>query len=341
MNFEKSRESINKLLENNTRIRWGILVLSAILFIIILYPSLVITKHRYNVGDVVERDIKAAKDFFIEDQAATDKKRQQAVADVLTVYDFDANLANTLKRNVEQAFGDLRSVIEQYQNSLLKELEIQSEPEPIEPQDPKLSLQQLIRQKQEQFEETIGIRVSQGAYQALAKEGFSINIANLINKILAAILNNGVVTNKEILLKELDKGIILRDVATKKERIAGNLNQFYGLNQAKAIVRTIGQADLQDLDYTLKNLVVDFVQELIQPNITLNRSETQERQNKIAAEITPVLYKIKAGEMLLREGARVTELDLLKFEALQSQTQKEQILLSSLGAALLLVSLLI
>jgi hypothetical protein len=232
-------------------------------------------------------------------------------------------------------------VIEEYQNSLLKELEAQSEADPAVPRDPKPSLQELIRQKQEQFEKTIGIRVSQGAYQALAKEGFSTKIANLINKILTPILNNGVVTNKEILLKELDKGIILRDVATKKERIAGNLNQFYGLNQAKAIVRTIGQNDLQGLDYTLKNLVVDFVQELIQPNITLNRNETQERQNKIAEEIKPVLYKIKAGEMLLREGARVTELDLLKLKALQSETKKVQILLSSLGAALLLISLLI
>ena len=340
MNFEKGRESINKLLDNNTRIRWGILVLTAILFIIILYPSLITTKHQYNLGDVVERDIKAARDFFIEDQTATEKKRQQAVADVLTVYDFDANLANTLKRKVEQAFVDLRSVIEQYQNSLVEELETLSEPEPVEPQDPKPSLPELIREKQEHFEETIGIRVSQGAYQALAKEGFSIKIADLINKILAAILNNGVVTNKEILLKEQDKGIILRDVATKKERIAGNLNQFYGLNQAKAIVRTIGQPDLQDLPYTLKNLVVDFVQELIQPNITLNRSETQERQNKIGAEIKPVLYKIKAGEMLLREGARVTELDLLKLEALQSEAKREQILIRSLGAALLLISLL-
>jgi hypothetical protein len=341
MNFEKSRESINKLLDNNTRIRWGILVLSTILFIIILYPSLVITKQRYNLGDVVERDIKASRDFFIEDQAATDKNRQQAMADVLTVYDFDANLANTLKRNVAQAFGDLSSLIESYQSSRLQELETQSEPDSIQPQDPKPSIQELVQEKQEQFEETIGIRVSKGAYQALAKEGFSIKVANLISKIFTSILNNGVVTNKEILLKELDKGIILRDVATKKERIAGNLNQFYGLNQAKAMVRTIGQPDLQDLDYTLKNLVVDFVQELIQPNITLNRSETQERQNKIGAEIKPVLYKIKAGEMLLREGARVSELDLVKLEALQSQTKKEQILLSSLGAALLLVSLLI
>ncbi|MGD9412617.1 MAG: hypothetical protein PVJ54_12190, partial [Desulfobacterales bacterium] len=157
MNFEKGKESINKLLDNNTRIRWGILVLSAILFIIILYPSLVSTTHEYSLGDVVERDIKAPRDFFIEDQAATDKKRQQAVAGVLTVYDFDANLAHTLKRNVEQAFGDLGAVIEEYQNSLLKELEAQSEADPAVPRDPKPSLQELIRQKQEQFEKTIGI----------------------------------------------------------------------------------------------------------------------------------------------------------------------------------------
>jgi membrane-associated HD superfamily phosphohydrolase len=103
MIFEKGNASINRLLDNNIRIRWGILVLSTILFIIILYPTLVITKHQYILGDVVDRDIKAPEDFFIEDEVATEKNRQQAVAGVLTVYDYDVNLANTLKNNVEQA----------------------------------------------------------------------------------------------------------------------------------------------------------------------------------------------------------------------------------------------
>ena len=340
MNFEKSKESINNLLDNNTRIRWGILVLFTILFIIILYPSLVITKQQYNLGDVVERDVKAPKNFFIEDQTATDKNRQQAMSQLLTVYDYDANLANTLKGRVEQAFEELRILIDAV-SGRDQVLESQVDPDQILPENPQPSLQTLIWEKQEQFEETIGIRVSKGAYQALAKEGFTQNTANLIAKILTKILTTGVVTNKEILLKELDKGIILRDVESKQERIAGNLNQFYGLNQAKAIVRTIGQPYLQDLDYTLKNLVIDFVQELIQPNITLNRSETQERKNKVAAEIEPVLYKIKAGEMLLREGERVTEIDLLKLEALQSQTKKQQFFFSSLGAALLIMCLLV
>ncbi|MBW2489108.1 MAG: HD family phosphohydrolase, partial [Deltaproteobacteria bacterium] len=341
MNFHKSKESINKLLDNNTRIRWGILVLFVILFIIILYPSLVITRHQYNLGDVVERDIKASRDFFIEDQAVTEKNRQQTMAEVLTVYDFDANLATTLMRNVTQAFDDLRTAIESTQDSLLQETGEASDPNHILLGDAKPSEQALIREKQPQFEETIGIRVSTGAYQALAKEGFSSDVADLIVKILNAILSTGVVTNKEILLKELDKGIILRDVATKNEKFVANLNQFYGLNQAKAMVRSISQPYLEGIDYTLKNLIVDFVQELIQPNITLNRSETQERQNKVAAEVKPVLYKIKAGEMVLREGSLVSEFDLLKLRALHAQTQREQILLSSFGAALLLMCLLV
>ncbi|MGD9085230.1 MAG: HDIG domain-containing protein, partial [Desulfobacterales bacterium] len=205
----------------------------------------------------------------------------------------------------------------------------------------KPTVKPLIWEKQAQFEETIGIRVSKGAYQALAKEAFSSDVADLIVKILNAILSTGVVTNKEILLKELDKGIILRDVATKNEKFVANLNQFYGLNQSKAMVRSISQPYLEGIDYTVKNLVVDFVQELIQPNITLNRSETQERQNKVAAEVKPVLYKIKSGEMVLREGSLVTEFDLLKLQALHAQTQREQILLSSFGAALLLMCLLV
>ena len=180
MNFDKSKESINKLLDNNTRIRWGILVLFVILFIIILYPSLVITRHQYNLADVVERDIKASRDFFIEDRAVTEKNRQQAMSEVLTVYDFDANLAKTLMRNVTQAFDELRAVIDSAQDSSLQETGEASDPDQIQPDDAKPSEQVLIWEKQTQFEETIGIRVSKGAYQALAKEAFSSDIADLI-----------------------------------------------------------------------------------------------------------------------------------------------------------------
>ena len=85
MSKEKNKESVNKLLYSDRRFRWGILCSLLILFSIILYPNLVITKHQYKLGDVAEKDIKSPRDFFIEDQAATEANRQLAVEKVLTV----------------------------------------------------------------------------------------------------------------------------------------------------------------------------------------------------------------------------------------------------------------
>src|SRR5210317_1201116 len=109
MSKEKNKESSNKFLDYDRRFHWGILLTVAILSSIILFPNLVITRHQYTLGDVAERDIKSPRDFFIEDQAATEINRQQSVEKVLTVYDYDADLARTLSRNLESAFAEMRA----------------------------------------------------------------------------------------------------------------------------------------------------------------------------------------------------------------------------------------
>jgi len=339
MSKEKHRDSVRKNLDAVKRWRWGILFSVTILFSVILFPSLVITKHQYGLGDVAERDIKSPRDFFIEDTAATEKNRRQAVDAVLTVYDYDAGLATSLTRKVEDVFAKIRSA--------------SATPDQGPPQQPAVNttdgqaaskVQKTapleITDKRKFLEENLSIRVSKGAFIELKKVDFSEEISGAINGILKNILDNGVVTNKEILLKEAEKGIHLRNVATKEEKELHQLKKFYGLDQAKTMVRIVGQPLLDDLDYGLLNLVVDFVQRLIQPNVTLNRSETEERKNKAAAEIKPVLHKIKAGEMLLREGERVTSVQLLKLKTLETETRNEQVFLTSIGAAMLLLLLL-
>jgi putative nucleotidyltransferase with HDIG domain len=341
MKIEKSKEAFSNYFDASNRMRWGILVVVTVIFTILLYPNLVITKHQYSLGDIAERDIKAPKDFFVEDESATEKKRQQATAEVLTVYDYDADLAETIGQNVVQAFAEMSKIIEAENTPTNQDEATPLELEETIIEDKKLSLHDQLWAKRELFEDKIGFRVSKGAFRALEKEAFSQNIPVIINKTLVEILKNGVVTNKEILLKEMDKGIILRNVNTQKERGVRNLKQFYGLDQAKARAQVIGQPFLKDIEYTVKNLIIDFVQDLIQPNITLNKNETQERKKSAAAEIKPVLHKIKAGEMLLREGERVTEVQLLELKTLEVQTKTEQVLLSSLGAAMIMLCLLI
>ncbi|MFC1857790.1 HD family phosphohydrolase [Thermodesulfobacteriota bacterium] len=346
---DKNKYPAFRRLASSNYIRVGLLVAVTLIFTLTLYPNLVIPKHSYKLGDVVEHNIKAPKDFFVEDKDVTEKNRQRAVDSVLTVYDHDTMLSSRLRGRVEEAFADLRSVFEE-EKEKQREHEILLSPENLSPISRELpagsesesgSAREKIWGKKGTFEEKMGIAISDGAYKILENEEFSAKISDLINEILSEIMENGVVAHKELLLKESDSGIVLRTLEPKTERTVTSLKQFYGLDQSKTMVRIIGDPLLKGLNYNLVNLIVDFSQRLVQPNITLNRSETEERKKKAAAEIKPVLYKIKAGEMLLRDGERVTEVHLLKLKAMQTQIKHKRIVASSFGSAMIMLFLLL
>lgn len=270
MNLKNTQFSLNKLFANNDRVRWGILASVTIIFTILLYPSLVVKKHSYKLGDVATKDIKAKKDFLIEDEDATETSRVKTLENVQTVYDHDITLSGKINRQIEAAFGDLQTIFEASKTQDSPET---SETSSFENVGEKISLHDLVWQKKPAFEEKLGISVSDGAYKILEKEAFSKDISNLISRISTELLENGVVANKELLLKEADKGIILRDIKTKKEKVVFNLKHFYDLDQAKTMVKIIGQPIIKNRNYILRNMIVDFSRRLIQPNITLNRSD--------------------------------------------------------------------
>lgn len=338
---ERKKYLDKQVLYNSTYIPWIIMISVTAIFMFILYPTLVPTKHVYHLGDVAESNIKAPKDFFIEDKAATESNRRQAIESVLTVYDHDVTLSSQLEEGIQRAFTMCREVFkpvdtdERVPPEGEKEAgspKVTVEREPVEMQIEKLK---------DKFQESMGITISSGAYNILVENEFAMEIETPIIKILSEILDNGVAANKEILLRETGKGITLRDIGSGTEKLLRTFTQFYGLDQAKTMVRIIGQPLLEDMSYNLRNMIIDFVQQLIQPNITLNRSETEARKKKAALDIKPILYQIKAGEMLLREGERVTKTQLLKLDTLQKKTKEENRLINGFGAALIMLCLLV
>ena len=337
MNIIKTQLSLNRLIDNSDSVRWALLVAVTIVFTILLYPNLVIKKYSYKLGDVVTRDIKAAKNFLIEDKDATEAGRKQAVENVLTVYDHDVSISTKTSLKTKKAFDDLRAMLETIKSiDSLKKTETSSS----ENEEQKLIVHNLIWQKKADFEEKIGISVNDADYKILELEAFSDDISKFISSILKEIFDNGVVANKEMLLKETDRGIILSDIKTKNEMLVYNLKHFYGLDQAKTMVKIIGNPILQNKTPDLRNLIVDFAQRLIQPNITLNRSETEKRKKEAYSEVKPIFYKIKAGEMLLREGERVTKDQLLKLKIYQEGVKNEKVLTNCIGSALFILCIL-
>jgi putative nucleotidyltransferase with HDIG domain len=325
MKIGTPKGAVATFFRSSPAIPWALLGLVLLVFGTLLFPGLIVTQPRYESGDVAERDIKAPADFFVEDREATAARRQQAADAVLTVYDHNLTLLSAIGENIQAAFAQAREA--------LTRPPADAPARPAAPPD--------MDRLKESVEKTLGIHLNPGAFRILAEEGFSANIADRIIQILEEILDNGVVANKELLLREADRGIVLRPVGGAEERGVRNLRRFYGLDQAKTMVRVVAEPLVRDLSYSRVNLVVDLAQRLIQPNITLNRNETEQRKKAAAEAVKPILYQIKAGEMLLREGERVTGVQLLKLNALRSQKRQERRYIRSLGAVALLLCLMV
>ena len=348
--------SIQVLLQPN-HLRWMILLVIILVFCAILYPGLADTKLNYQIGDVAQRNIKATRDFLIEDRKATETNRTEAAAAVLTVYDHDTELARRTAASIEQAFAEMRKELAKAREAfapppLTEETTPLAPEEVVALQDPPASLpappaaslptiDETMADKRQELEERLGARIDQETYGFLVQSGFAPAIAQRITHILTEILRSGIVTSKDILLKEGERGIVLRAVSSGKEQTVRNLRQFYGLDEAQTMVRVIGQPMLKDLGYSDYQLIVDLAQDLLHPNITLNRNETSKRREEAVEAVKPVFHKIKSGEMLLREGERVTAVQLLKLRALEEERRGQRIALSSLGAALILICLLV
>ena len=348
---DRKKKSSNGNFARGPYIRWVLLILILFIFGIGLYPRLGANLHHYEVGDVVKSDIKATENFFIEDEAATEAHRRQAVDNVLTVYDLNPKVLKGTVKRLNDAFEKLRAIyIEEKQKLQTDPLEAMSvDPQtltaPIDPIDvpdlPQVPLTDRMMAKRSIFNGIIGIQLSSGAFDILIENEFDEQIPRLLTTIITQIFSNGVVANKEILLKASDKGITLRNVETLTETHVLNLKQFYGPDQAKTMVRVVADPLLKGMNYALLNLIVDFSQRLVQPNITSNSLETEARKEAAADQIKPVLYMIKKGEMLLREGERVTPLHLRKLNAMRGRDKDHHVPFAVAGAVLMLAAILI
>lgn len=321
--------SIKKGISTDTWSLAVILLSLTVLSTLILFPKLMIVRTAYQLGDVAEKDIKAPTDLLIEDTEATTQKRLQAREEILTVYDYNTKLLANAMRKINDAFGLARNIMEA------------PVPDGADGENHAADVRNRLKEVKPRFENILGIPVDNGAYGILINQRFSRKIPDLIISILSQILNNGVIGNKELLIQENQKGIVLKTIDADSERIVLNLRQFYSPDQAKTMVRVIGEPILKGVDYNLVNLIVDFTQRLIQPNITLNRTETENRRKAAESQVQPILYKIKKGEMILREGDRVSQIHVGKLKTLQEQSGKKRVFEKSIGTAMIIFSLLI
>jgi putative nucleotidyltransferase with HDIG domain len=304
---------------------WFILFSVSIVISVLLFPHALTGPKTYSAGDVAERDIKAVQEFLVEDPELTEKSRQDAYKSVLPVYDFDPEGSNAALR-IREAFKLAREGL----------LKVPSG------QDGQERSQAGSRETGKgEFFETLGAKPDEKLFKILAKSGFSAELEEAAVMMVTNCLKNGILAEDPLTMVESAKGLVLRDIRTEKETRPADTRDFLTMSTAKAFLKeqanrmapALSSPEVADAAYSLALA-------MIQPNITFNKRETEIRRDQAVRDVKPFYFIVKKGEMLVREGERITPVHLMKLEE-HKKILKRKEMLTGAPAMALLTSLLL
>ena len=318
------------------RLRWIVVITLSVTISVLLFPGILTKPADYRIGDVAPRDIKASHDFLIENKELTEKDREKAMKDVLAVYDFDSSALDVVPSIREafavgrEQFGETPDVDHPNQND-------QDRAEEVLPQG-----SEGYELSEERFFGILELDPDEKLFSRLAESGFPLNVEEAVVGLVTSVLERGIVANKTMLKTQMERGgIVLHEIYSKKESTVADAERFYDMAGAKGYIRSQAR-DLQEKigSSDLAESTVRLAQLLIRPNLTYNQRETESRKGLAGEAVKPVYFKIKKGEMLVREGERIGPEHLVKL-AEENRSLRGMDLVGRVPAMAILIAVLL
>ena len=285
------------------------LLLVSILIAFIVIPKGSFIPGFYQPGDIASRNVKAPRDLLVPDETLTEKKQREAADAVLPIYDYDPRAGRDITERLKQGFVILQKQIES---------------EPV---------------ARHELETLLGISLSDAELTVLRQVAAKPEQVTLLVQVLQKVMLNQIVGNLQLFQTGGERGIVIRNLITREERVTQGLDQVIGIGDA--FDQVSGQlAKLKNLSAEDRSILYAQVSKLLRPNLTYNQSETENRRIAGRAAVKPVLMQVKKGEMIVREGERVTEEQVTKLKALRDFGSDHMPLRMAVGLSLALVLLL-
>ncbi len=242
-------------------------------------PTLTFRRASVHAGEIATRDVIAPRDLIVPDAAATARRRVEASADVLPVYDWDTAAADRLASELSASFRKARAAA---QSSGRR----------------RSGLPPAIR-------DAFDLPIGDEALSALAQLQFSPDMEERLLKAGADLYRVGVVDNRELLGQNHDRGIQLRDVRSGREVRRKDLSDVveYGSQTKNAVARRLGNGPLKGRALTE---VSAFLAAALRPNMTFDATETARRRDEAARSVETVLTKIPRGKVIVRKGDEIS-----------------------------------
>ncbi|MBN1227705.1 MAG: HDIG domain-containing protein, partial [Deltaproteobacteria bacterium] len=276
---------------------WIYLIILSCSVTFLLFPNILLSlKEGYHIGEIAEKDIKASQEFLVEDEELTKQRKDEAEKSSLFVYDSDNSKAD-INRRIRESFTFGRQAIL---------------PIVFSEMEPALRSEKLEELKKKYFE-ILEFSEDPDLFRQLTNDNFSRKMEDSITVAVNLVLGKGIVGNKTVLMSQKGKGIILKDISSQEEKKVEDVSLFYSLEDARKQVSSVIEQNLKNNGRPeIMGTAVKFAELFLRPNITFNKKQTEIEKEKARESVNPIFFKVKKGEMIVREGEKITSTHLIK-----------------------------
>jgi hypothetical protein len=276
---------------------WSVIAGLVIVFLISSQHS--IRTYDYSAGDVVEADIAAPIELRVPDPESTARRRDEARAAVLDVYDFDpfAWREPVASLNALFAWGREQVLDGGSWPDLERDLRVQviSEADAV-----------------------LGLMLPDGLIGPAWDEGFTAETELAAERLLRNQVQHALLGTTQVLSLGRHSAIRLRDIADQKERVLDDLSDIVDLETARGRIRRQVMETLE-VDAEMEEGLAALLGKLLLPNLTYSSNETLSRRQDAVGAVDQVFYQVKRGRAIAREGDAVTDRMLRELTAFRQQ----------------------
>ena len=284
---------------------WALL---AMMMAAMITPRLIVPGYKYQLDDIAVYTVNAPRDFSVEDQKATELRREERLQAVRSVYDFNSRIDREVEERITHSFLSLRALLDQ------------------QPRE-----ENLTAKARTMFEEQLKIQVDADDFNLLLAREFKKEIEDYLLDLVVPFTQREIVPSKAQLFKERGRGIVLRNIYTQDEIIFEDFAPFIDLKEAEMLMRREARQQFKKLRGDVSRAIVDIALKLIVPTITLNSLETNERRTAVLQAVSPLYYNVKKGETIVQAGDKINEATLVKLQALAGMKDRRGMLWPLIG----------
>ena len=286
--------------------------------VVITAPQIGFSEPDYEPGDIAESEVTAPIDFLVADPLATEARLTAAYQSVPDVYNYTP-LAH------EYGKGIIRRLFTWGRANVLDAGIVWDDLDPEARSD--LAQDAMAAVGHPLPAELIG---------ALAMEDGGFSVANelAVAGTLISFSGTSLIGTIEQSRPGAPTAINVRDITTQEENRLDDTSSVLNMGDARAQLR-LALTERLELSENAEATLSELVAGLLSANLTSNSTATQLRRLEATDAVEPVVYEVKRGRVLLRQGDEVTPQKILELETLRQQYRNDRSLLSLAGMVLL------